>query len=436
MQNFIYLNANQQITLLYEWFDLTTNFTLQCRECGTSYPPTKRYICEECFGPLEVAYNYNLIHVNRRSFQSRPRNLWRYRELLPITDFSKVVDIGAGYTPLHKADRLGEKLGIKELYVKNDAVNPTYSFKDRPVAIAASKAVEFRADALGCASTGNLAASTAAYAAKAGLPCSVFIPDNTEYNKTIQIGIYGAKIFAVRGTYDTANRLAMQIAEECNWVFANHNVRPYYVEGSKTLAFEVCEQLQWTPPDHVIIPTGSGALLNAIGRGFHEFEQLNLIDTNSVKLTCAQPSGCAPIPVAFKKGEEIVTPIECPTTIAKSLAIGDPGDGYYALQRIRQSGGFAESATDEEIVEGITLLARTEGLFTEPAGGVTIAVLKKLIQNGQISADETVVCYITGNGLKTTEAISEHVASWITIEPTMTSFHEATSLLEVPVWSR
>ena len=197
----------------------------------------------------------------------------------------------------------------------------------------------------------------------------------------------------------------------------------------------MCEQLQWTPPDHVIIPTGSGALLNAIGRGFHEFEQLNLIDAKTVKLTCAQPSGCAPIPIAFKKGKEVVSPIEFPTTIAKSLAIGDPGDGYYALQRIRQSGGFAESATDEEIIEGITLLARTEGLFTEPAGGVTIAVLKKLIQNGQISPDETVVCYITGNGLKTTEAISEHVASRITIEPTITSFHEATSLLEVPAWS-
>lgn len=415
---------------------MTNKFALQCRECGTSYPPTKRYICEECFGPLEVTYNYDLIQVNRKSFQSRPRNLWRYQELLPITDLSKIIDIGAGYTPLHKADKLGERIGVRELYIKNDAVNPTYSFKDRPVAIAATKALEFHADALGCASTGNLAAATAAYAAKAGLPCYVFIPDNTEYNKTIQIGVYGAKIFAVKGTYDTANRLAMQIADECNWVFANHNVRPYYVEGSKTLAFEVCEQLQWTPPDHVIVPTGSGALLNAIGRGFNEFKQLDLINTNSIKITSAQPSGCAPIPIAFKKGEEIVSPIECPVTIAKSLAIGDPGDGYYALQRIRQSGGYAESATDEEIIEGITLLARTEGLFTEPAGGVTIAVLKKLVQNGQISADETVVCYITGNGLKTTEVVAEHIASSITIEPTMTSFHEATTLLEVPAWSR
>jgi threonine synthase len=263
----------------------------------------------------------------------------------------------------------------------------------------------------------------------------VFIPDNTEYNKTVQIAAYGAKLFAVKGTYDTANRLAMQIAEECNWIFANHNVRPYYVEGSKTLAFEVCEQLHWTPPDHVIVPTGSGALLNAIGRGFHEFEQLNLIDTNAVKLTSAQPSGCDPIPIAFKKGEELVSPIECPTTIAKSLAIGDPGDGYYALRRIRQSGGYAESATDAEIIEGITLLARTEGLFTEPAGGGVIAVLKKLIENEVISTDETIVCYITGNGLKTTEAIAEHVRSWITIEPTLTAFHDATRLVEVPTWS-
>ncbi len=415
---------------------MANKFALQCRECGTTYPPTKKYICEECFGPLEVAYDYDLIHINRKTFKSRPLNLWRYKELLPITDFSKVVDIGAGYTPLHKADKLCEKLGLKKLYIKNDAVNPTYSFKDRPVAIAVSKALEFHADALSCASTGNLAASTAAYAAKAGLPCYVFIPDDTEHNKIIQIGVYGAKIFAVKGTYDTANRLAMQIAEERNWVFANHNVRPYYVEGSKTLAFEVCEQLQWTPPDHVIIPTGSGALLNAIGRGFNEFERLNLIDTNSIKLTSAQPSGCAPIPIAFKKGKEVISPIECPETIAKSLAIGDPGDGYYALQRIRQSGGYAESATDEEIIKGITLLARTEGLFTEPAGGVAIAVLTKLIQNGQISADETVVCYITGNGLKTPQTISEHIASWITIDPTLTSFHEASAPLEVPAWSQ
>ena len=307
---------------------VTQTYELRCRECGTHYPPTKRFICEECFGPLEVAYYYDRIHLTRQSFRSRSHNLWRYRELLPITDFSKIVDIGAGYTPLHKAERLGNTLGLRNLYIKNDAVNPTYSFKDRPVAIAAAKALEFQADALGCASTGNLAASTAAYAAKAGLPCYVFIPDDTEYNKTIQIAVYGAKLFAVHGTYDTANRLAMQIAEECNWVFANHNVRPYYVEGSKTLAFEVCEQLQWTPPDHAIVPTGSGALLNAIGRGFHEFEQLNLIDTNAVKLTSAQPSGCDPIPIAFKKREEIVSPIECPTTIAKSLAIGDPGDGW------------------------------------------------------------------------------------------------------------
>jgi len=353
-----------------------------------------------------------------------------------VTNRSKIVDLGTGYTPLQKAKRLGEILGLKELYIKNDTVNPTYSFKDRPVSVAVTKAREFNAEAIGCASTGNLAASSAAHAAKAGIPCYVFIPNDTEHNKIVQIAAYGATILKVDGTYDEANRLAMQVAEEHNWIFANFNVRPYYVEGSKTLAFEVCEQLDWNPPDHVIVPTGSGALLCAISKGFDEFTQLSLIEDLNVKISCAQPYGSSPVVAAFKRGDEIVEPLEYPETIAKSLAIGDPGDGNYAVQKVRDSSGYAEYATDEEIIEAIKLLAKTEGVFTEPAGGVTVAVLKKLVENGDISRDERIVCYITGNGLKTTEVLVNQVPRPTEILPSLDAFKAVLNPQEVIIWSR
>jgi threonine synthase len=410
--------------------------TLRCKECGATYPPQKIYVCGNCYAPLEVTYDYDSIHLKRSSFQNRPKSIWRYIELLPVTNGSKIVDLGTGYTPLQKAKRLGEILGLKELYIKNDTVNPTYSFKDRPVSVAVTKALEFNAEAIGCASTGNLAASSAAHAAKAGIPCYVFIPNDTEHNKIVQIAAYGATILTVDGTYDEANRLAMQVAEEYNWVFANFNVRPYYVEGSKTLAFEVCEQLDWNPPDHVIVPTGSGALLCAISKGFDEFAQLSLIEDPNVKISCAQAYGSSPIVSAFKRGDKIVEPLEHPKTIAKSLAIGDPGDGDYAVKKVRDSGGYAEYATDEEIIEAIKLLAKTEGVFTEPAGGVTVAVLKKLVENGEVSRDERIVCYITGNGLKTTEAIVNQVPKPTEILPSLDSFKAVLNPQEVIIWSR
>jgi len=410
--------------------------TLRCKECGRTYPLKKIYICEHCYAPLEVTYEYESIHLKRSSFRNRPRTIWRYVELLPVTNKSKIVDLHTGYTPLQKADRLGEILGLKNLYIKNDTVNPTYSFKDRPVSVAVTKALEFNAEAIGCASTGNLAASSAAHAAKAGIPCYVFIPNDTEHNKIVQIASYGAKILVVNGTYDEANRLAMQVAEEYNWVFANFNVRPYYVEGSKTLAFEVCEQLDWYPPDHVIVPTGSGALLCAISKGFNEFAKLSLIEHANVKISCAQPYGCSPIVKAFKRGEEVVEPLEHPETIAKSLAIGDPGDGEYALKEVRDSGGYAEFATDEEIIEAIKLLAKTEGVFSEPAGGVTVAVLKKLVDNGCVSRDERIVCYITGNGLKTTEVIVNQVPRPTEIHPSLDAFKAVLNHKELILWSR
>lgn len=402
--------------------------SLKCRQCGREYLPTKTYVCEECLGPLEVTYDYDSIELNRKSFQNRPNTVWRYFELLPVQDKTKIVDLGAGYTILHTCNRLAKALGLKSLYVKDDNVNPTYSFKDRPATVAASKALEFDDKALGAASTGNLAAAVAAHAAKAGLPCYVFIPADIELNKIVQASAYGAKIVAVKGTYDDANRLAAQAAETYDWAFANINIRPYYIEGSKTLAFEVCEQLGWETPDHVVVPVGSGALLCAIHRGFAQFKKLDLIENTKIRVSGAQPSGCAPVVTAFKSNSNEIIPIEYPDTIAKSLAIGDPGDGLNAVKSIRQSGGTAESATNAEIVDAIKLLAKTEGIFTEPAGGVTVAVLKKLVEMGQVSPDEKVVCYVTGSGLKATEAILNNIPKPIEIEPRLGPFAKAFNL--------
>jgi len=394
---------------------------LKCRECGREYAPGKIYVCEDCFGPLDVIYNYDSTSIDKRALRDRPRTVWRYLELLPIINPSNIVDLGAGYTILHRANRLGKALGLREVYVKDDTVNPTYSFKDRPATVAVSKALEFGSKAVGCVSTGNLAAATAAHAAKAGLPCYIFIPVGIELNKVVQATAYGANIITVKGTYDDANRLAAQVAEVYDWAFLNINVRPYYVEGSKTLAFETCEQLGWSPPDHVIVPVASGALLCAICKGFDEFKKLGLIENSKIRVTGAQPEGCSPVVTAFKSNTDEVFPVEKPTTIAKSLAVGEPGDGTYAVRRIRESGGVAESVTDQETIEAIKLLAKTEGIFTEPAGGVTIAVLKKLTESGEVSIDEKIVCYVTGNGLKTTETLLGHVSKPIEIEPKLES---------------
>lgn len=366
-----------------------------------------------------MVYDLDSVNISKGSFSKRPKSLWRYRELLPVEDERRVVDLGAGFTTLHECKRLAKALNLKRLYVKDDTVNPTNSFKDRPAAVAVSKALEFGFKAVGCASTGNLAAATAAHAAKAGIPCYVFVPSNTETNKVLQAATYGAKIIAVKGTYDEANRLAAQASDEYDWALVNINIRPYYTEGSKTLAYEVCEQLGWRAPENIVIPMGSGALLCAIWRGLNQFRELDLIDGLETRVVGAQPKGCSPIVSAFKSNSEDVTPVERPETVTKSLAIGDPGDGIYALKVIRESRGFAEYATDEEILEGIKLLARTEGIFAEPAGGVTIAVLKRLIDSGEVPRDEEVVCCVTGSGFKSSETILETVPKLVEIEPTV-----------------
>lgn len=391
--------------------------SLQCRECGKEYEPTFRYVCDECFGPLETKYDLSSIKVTKETFVSRPKSLWRYFELLPLGEKGRIIDLGAGHTPLHKAERLAKRLGLKNLYIKNDTVNPTFSFKDRPASVAVSKALELGLSAVGSPSTGNLAAAAAAHAARAGLPCYIFIPWDIEPTKIVQAATYGAEIVAIKGTYDDANKLATQAGEIYNIGIVNVNLRPYYVEGSKTLGFEVCEQLGWQAPDHVIIPTGSGALLCAIGRSFEQLASVNLIKENNVKITSAQPYGCSPIVDAIKKRTDAIDPVEKPTTIAKSLAIGEPGDGIYAARTVMETNGFGENCTDEEIVDAIRLLASTEGIFTEPGGAVTIAVLKKLVDEGKIDADETIVCYVTGNGLKTPEVVSAPATKPVAIDP-------------------
>src|ERR687886_1022104 len=390
--------------------------SLKCRECRKEYEPQFRYVCEDCFGPLDVTYNE--LSISRHAFESREKTYWRYFELLPIADKSNIVSLNAGLTPLQQADKLGNRLGLKSLYIKNDSVNPTFSFKDRPAGVAVSRAKETRLKAVGCASTGNLAAATAAHAAKAELPCYIFAPSDIEHVKITQALSYGVEFVAVDGTYDDANRVASVIGDSKGIGVVNINMRPYYVEGSKTLAFEVAEQMNWQVPDNLIIPVGSGAMLNAICKGFEELHRLGFIDSvKNLRITAAQPHGCSPVVDAFKRKSDNVIPVERPETIAKSLAIGDPGDGLYVLKRLKQFNGIAEDATDEEIIDGILTLAKTEGIFTEPAGGVSVAVLRKLIEDGKIDNDETIVCYITGNGLKATEAIMNMLPKLNVVKP-------------------
>ncbi|MEM3437384.1 MAG: threonine synthase [Nitrososphaerales archaeon] len=401
---------------------------LKCRECGKEYPPIKIHACEDCFGPLEAIYDLNSIEVDKHFIEKRSRTLWRYYELLPIEDEAKIVDLGAGFTPLHQCRRLAETLGIRKLYIKNDTVNPTGSFKDRPATVAVSKSLEFEFRVVGCASTGNLAAATAAHAAKAGLPCYVFIPFNTEKSKVLQAATYGSKIIAIKGTYDDANRLAAQASYEYDWGIVNINLRPYYVEGSKTIVFEICEQLGWRAPENIIIPMGSGALLCAIWRGLKQFKDIGLINELETRLIGAQPEGCSPIVKAFKSDSKDVFAIERPETIAKSLAIGDPSDGIYALKSIKESRGLAEYATDKEIIEGMKLLAKNEGIFAEPAGGITIAILKRLIESGNIARDEEVVCCVTGSGFKSLENFSSSTIDIIEVEPNLNSLENLISI--------
>jgi len=383
-----------------------TRISLQCRECKKEYDPTFKYICDECFGPLDVKYDFP--SVTKDTFTNREHTYWRYFELLPILDKANIVSIDAGMTPLIKADKLGKELGLDNLYIKNDSVNPTFSFKDRPAGVAVSKAKELGLSAVGCASTGNLAAATAAHAAKGGFPCYVFAPSDIEHAKITQALSYGANYIAVDGTYDDSNRIAAQIGDSKGIGIVNINMRSYYVEGSKTLAYEVAEQLGWQVPDQLIIPVGSGAMLNAICKGFEELQKVSLIsDVSNMHVVAAQPKGCAPIVDAYKKKSDQVVPVENPDTVAKSLAIGDPGDGRYVLKRLAQYNGLAEETNNKEIIDAILLLAKTEGIFTEPAGGVSVAVLKKLVEDGKIDRNEKTICYVTGNGLKATESLME-----------------------------
>ena len=379
---------------------------LQCRECKKEYPTDFKYICDDCFGPLDVKYNFPTL--TKTSFSGREKNYWRYFELLPIESKSNIVSIDAGMTPLTKAETLGKYLGLNNLFIKNDSVNPTFSFKDRPAGVAISKAKEFGLNAVGCASTGNLASATAAHAAKGGFPCHIFAPSDIEMAKIAQALSYGANYVAVDGTYDDANRIAAQIGDSKGIGIVNINMRSHYVEGSKTLAYEVAEQLDWNVPDQLIVPVGSGAMLNAICKGFEELQSVSLLnDVSNMHMIAAQPHGCAPIVDAFKSNSNEVIPVEHPDTVAKSLAIGDPGDGRYVLKRLKQYNGFAEETNNKEILDAIILLAKTEGIFTEPAGGVSISVLQKMVEQGKINRNDTVVCYVTGNGLKTTESIMQ-----------------------------
>jgi threonine synthase len=407
--------------------------SLRCRECGREYPLEPLHVCEFCFGPLEVSYDYEAMHrsVTRESIERGPRSAWRYADLLPA-DPAYAVDINAGFTPLIRAKNLGEHLGLKHLYIKNDCANPTWSFKDRVVTVAATKAREFGFKTLACASTGNLANSVSAHAASAGLESYVFIPADLERGKIVGSSIYGAMLVAVDGNYDDVNRLCSELADKYQertpggrrWAFVNINMRPYYAEGSKTLGYEVAEQLGWRAPEHVVAPMASGSLYVKIWKGLQEMARLWLIDSVQTKMSGAQARGCSPIVSAYEAGTLNVRPVR-PNTIAKSLAIGNPADGYYALKVMEESGGFGVASDDDEIVAGIKLLAESEGIFAETAGGVVIAGLEKLARSGKIAPDELTVAYITGAGLKTQEAIEGTLAEPLHIEPTMASFEAA-----------
>jgi threonine synthase len=397
--------------------------SLRCRECSRDYPIEPINACEYCFGPLEVAYDYDSIArtVTRKSIADGPNTIWRYHDFLPV-EAENAVDLGTGFTPLLKADNLGKKLGLDNLYIKNDSVNPSFSFKDRPVSITATKALEFGFEVLACVSTGNLMGSVAAHGAKSGMKTVVFFPGNLESGKIVGASVYGPTMVAVDGSYDQVNRLCSELADDLGWAFVNINMRPYYAEGSKTLGYEVAEQLGWRAPDNCVVPAASGELHTKIWKGLTELADVGLIDSAKTNMHLAQPQGCSPIVQAFEKGSRVVQPVKA-DTLAKSLAIGDPAAGPYAVQTLQETGGTAVAAPEDEIVEGIQLLAETEGIFTETAGGVVISGLRKLAKSGAIKRDEVTVAFITGNGLKTQEVVSD-IAKPINIRPTYKSFEE------------
>jgi len=396
---------------------------LKCKECKRTYPLEARFACEHCFGPLEVSYDFSELdpESTRRKIQAGPASLWRYADFLPFETRPRSA-LPAGFTPLIRADRLAERLGLREVWVKNDAANPTHSFKDRVVSVALPKAQELGYKVVACASTGNLANAVAAHAAAAGLESFVFIPSDLEEQKVLATGVYGTRLVSVRGNYDQVNRLCTELAGERDWAFVNVNVRPYYAEGSKTLAYEVAEQLGFELPDRVVVPIASGSLFTKIARGFEEWLEVGLLEGEAPAMNGAQAEGCSPVAQAHAAGKSVVKPVK-PDTIAKSLAIGDPADGSYAIELARRSGGGLDAVSDDEIRAGIRLLAETTGIFTETAGGVTTAVLRNLAERGEIDPAERVVLVITGEGLKTLDAVRGSFETH-EIEPSTTAFAE------------
>ena len=398
---------------------------LICKECKKEYAKEPIHVCEYCFGPLECNYDYEGIKkvVSRKSIEDGPPSMWRYKDLLPIDEDPKV-GFHTGFTPLVRAKNLGKALGVKNLYIKNDSVNhPTFSFKDRVVSVAISKAIEFGFDTVSCASTGNLANSVAAHAAEAGLKSCIFIPDGLEAGKILGTLVYGSQLIAVKGSYDDVNRLCSEIGANYNWAFVNINIRPYYGDGSKSYGYEIAEQLGWRTPDNVVVPVAGSSLITKIWKAFHEFEMLGLVDKVKSKVFAAQATGCCPVTTAIKNGSENIIPVK-PNTIAKSIAIGNPADGYYGIKTANTSGGYGEDVSDKEVIEAMKLLAETEGIFTETAGGVTVGGTKKLVEQGRIKPDETTVFCITGNGLKTQEALADSFEAPVVIEPKVNNFEE------------
>ena len=392
---------------------------LACKECSREYPLVSLYVCDFCFGPLEVKYDYASAKsaFHKRAIADGPPNIWRYSALLPV-DAKYKVDNGTGMTPLTKAERLGERLGLKNLWIKNDAANPTHSFKDRVVSIACAKARELGMDTLACASTGNLAGATAAIGAKAGMKTLVFMPSDLEQGKIIGASVYGSVVL-VKGNYDDVNRLCCELSASRDWAFANINMRPYYSEGSKTLAFEIAEQLGWRLPDNIVIPVGSGSLFTKIWKGLNELHEMGLVPEVKTRLHIAQPEGCSPVAKAFLNGESYPRPV-VPNTVAKSLAIGSPADGFYTVQTAKKSGGGAAIVQEERVSSGIRKLAESEGIFTETAGGVVVSALEQLVIEGIIKPDEETVALITGSGFKTLEAVASSKGIF-EVEPTVES---------------
>jgi threonine synthase len=382
--------------------------SLVCKECGQDYPVTPQHVCELCFGPLEVAYDYEAIgaEITRESIARGPQTIWRYAALLPAPDSGRI-DIGTGWTRLRQAPRLAAELGLRKLWIKNDGGNPTHSFKDRVVTVALSVARSFGFEVAACASTGNLANAVAAHSAAAGMRSVVFIPDDLEAGKIAGTTVFGGEVVSLRGSYDDVNRLCAELSGSRPWAFVNVNMRPFYAEGSKSLAFEVVEQLGWRSPDAVVVPIASGSLLTKVGKGLREMHQVSLLDhPPATVIHGAQAEGCSPVASAFQAGTDAIRPVK-PNTVAKSLAIGNPADGFYAIKEVTSTGGSMEAVPEPDVVEGMKLLARTEGMFTETAGGVTVAALERLVRAGKIGPDEETVALITGIGLKTLEALGD-----------------------------